>query len=131
MISLKQQIAYDMACAIAEDPEYHDPLPADVQQQLDADIQESLAKLQAFMAEDTIKAFAIVAVGQERTIAMVTAVGSAAARLVMVMVDKATEVAAEVMEDEVEQVLADPRVLDLFLRARAEKEFDEKKSWND
>lgn len=31
MISLKQQIAYDMACDIAKDPERHDPLPADVQ----------------------------------------------------------------------------------------------------
>ena len=131
MISLKQQIAYDMACDIAKDPEYHDPLPADMQQQLDADIQETLAKLQAFMAEDTIKAFAVVAVGQERTMAVFTAVGCAAARLGMVMVDKGTEVAAKVMEGKVEQVLADPRGLDLFLRARAEEELDEKESWND
>lgn len=27
--------------------------------------------------------------------------------------------------------MAAPRVLDLFLEARAEKEFDEKESWND
>ena len=130
MISLKQQIAYDMACDIAKDPEHHDPLPADVQRTLDADIQESLAKLQAFMAEDTIKAFALVAIGQERTLATVSAVGGATARLAMVMVDKGTEVAAEMMEDYVEQVLADQRGLDLFLEARAEKEFDEKESWN-
>lgn len=130
MISLKQQIAYDMACDIAKDPEYHDPLPADMQRTLDAEIQESLAKLQAFMAKDTIKAFAIVAVGQERTLATVSAVGGATARLAMVMVDKGTEVAAEMMEDYVEQVLADQRGLDLFLEARAEKEFDEKESWN-
>lgn len=131
MISLKQQIAYDMACDIAGDPEHHDPLPADVQRMLDAGIQESLAKLQAFMARDTVKALTIVAVGQERTLAEVTAVGGAAARLAMVMVDKGTEVAAEMMEDVVEQVLAHPRGLDLFLEARAEKEFDEKESWND
>ena len=130
MISLKQQIAYDMACDIAKDPEHHDPLPADMQRTLDADIQESLAKLQAFMAEDTIKAFALVAIGQERTLATVSAVGGATARLAMVMVDKGTEVAAEMMEDYVEQVLADQRGLDLFLEARAEKEFDEKESWN-
>ena len=130
MISLKQQIAYDMACDIAKDPERHDPLPADVQRELDADIQETLAKLQAFMAGDTIKAFAIVAVGQERTLATINAVGDAAARLAVVMVDKGTEVAAEMMEDYVEQVLAHPRGLDLFLEARAEKEFDEKESWN-
>ena len=130
MISLKQQIAYDMACDIAKDPEHHDPLPADMQRTLDADIQESLAKLQAFMAEDTIKAFALVAIGQERTLATVSAVGGATARLAMVMVDKGTEVAAEMMEDYVEQVLAHPRGLDLFLEARAEKEFDEKESWN-
>lgn len=131
MISLKQQIAYDMACDIAKDPEHHDPLPADVQRELDADIQESLAQLQAFMAEDTVKAFAFVAVGQERTMATtINAVGAAAARLAMVMVDKGTEVAAEMMEDEIEQVLAHPRGLDLFLEARAEKEFDEKESWN-
>lgn len=128
MISLKQQIAYDMACEIAKDPEHHDPLPADMQQQLDADIQETLAKLQAFMAGDTVKALTIVAVGQERTMAAVTASGGAAARLAMVMVDKGTELAADMMEDEVEQVLADPRGLDLFLEARAEKEFDEKES---
>lgn len=130
MISLKQQIAYDMACDIAKDPEHHDPLPADMQRTLDAGIQESLAKLQAFMAEDTIKALTIVAVGQERTLATVSAVGGATARLAMVMVDKGTEVAAEMMEDYVEQVLADQRGLDLFLEARAEKEFDEKESWN-
>ena len=131
MISLKQQIAYDMACDIAKDPEHHDPLPADVQRTLDAGIQESLAKLQAFMAEDTVKALTIVAVGQERTLATVSAVGGATARLAMVMVDKGTEVAAEMMEDYVEQVLADQRGLDLFLEARAKKEFDEKESWND
>ena len=131
MISLKQQIAYDMACDIARDPEHHDPLPADVQRTLDADIQESLDKLQAFMAGDTVKALTIVAIGQERTMAEVTALGGAAARLAMVMVDKGTEVAAEMMEDEVERVLAHPRGLDLFLEARAEKEFDEKESWND
>lgn len=131
MISLKQQIAYDMACDIAGDPKHHDPLPADVQRMLDAGIQESLAKLQAFMARDTVKALTIVAVGQERTLAEVTAFGGAAARLAMVMVDKGTEVAAEMMEDVVEQVLAHPRGLDLFLEARAEKEFDEKESWND
>lgn len=130
MISLKQQIAYDMACDIAKDPEHHAPLPADVQRALDADIQESLAKLQAFMAGDTVKALTIVAIGQERTLATVSAVGGAAARLAMVMVDKGTEVAAEMMEDYVEQVLAHPRGLDLFLEARAEKEFDEKESWN-
>ena len=130
MISLKQQIAYDMACDIAKDPEHHDPLPADMQRALDAGIQESLAKLQAFMAEDTVKALTIVAVGQERTLATVSAVGGATARMAMVMVDKGTEVAAEMMEDDVERVLADPRGLDLFLRARAEKEFDEKESWN-
>ena len=130
MISLKQQIAYDMACDIARAPERHDPLPADVQRELDADIQESLAKLQTFMAGDTVKALTIVAVGQERTLATLNAVGGAAARLAMVMVDKGTKVAAEMMEDEVEQVLADPRGLDLFLEARAEKEFDEKESWN-
>ena len=131
MISLKQQIAYDMACTIAGDPERHDPLPADVQRELDADIQESLDKLQTFMAGDTVKALTIVAVGQERTLATLNAVGGAAARLAMVMVEKGTQVAAEMMEDEVEQVLADPRGLDLFLEARAEKEFDEKESWND
>ena len=130
MISLKQQIAYDMAGALASDRKYHDPLPADVQRELDADIQESLAKLQAFMARDTVKALTIVAVGQERTMVEVTAFGGAAARLAMVMVDKGTEVAAELMEDEIEQVLAHPRGLDLFLEARAEKEFDEKESWN-
>lgn len=130
MISLKQQIAYDMACDIAKDPEHHDPLPADVQRTLDAGIQESLAKLQAFMAGDTVKALTIVAIGQERTLATVSAVGGATARLAMVMVDKGTEVAAEMMEDYVEQVLADQRGLDLFLEARAEKEFDEKESWN-
>ena len=130
MISLKQQIAYDMACDIAKDPEHHDPLPADMQRMLDAGIQESLAKLQAFMAGDTVKALTIVAIGQERTLATVSAVGGATARLAMVMVDKGTEVAAEMMEDYVEQVLADPRGLDLFLEARAEKEFDEKESWN-
>ena len=131
MISLKQQIAYDMACTIAGDPERHDPLPADVQRELDANIQESLAKLQAFMAGDTVKALTIVAVGQKRTMAEVTAFGGAAARLAVVMVDKGAEIAAEIMEDEVEQVLAHPRGLDLFLEARAEKEFDEKESWND
>lgn len=130
MISLKQQIAYDMACDIAKDPEHHDPLPADVQRTLDAGIQESLAKLQAFMAGDTVKALTIVAVGQERTLATVSAVGGAAARLAMVMVDKGTEVAAEMMEDYVERVLADRRGLDLFLEARAEQEFNEKESWN-
>lgn len=131
MISLKQQIAYDMACDIAKDPEHHDPLPADVQRTLDAGIQESLAKLQAFMAGDTVKALTIVAIGQERTLATVSAVGGAAARMAMVMVDKGTEVAAEMMEDYVEQVLADQRGLDLFLEARAKTEFDEKESWND
>ena len=131
MISLKQQIAYDMACDIAGDPEYHDPLPADEQRTLDANIQESLDKLQEFMAGDTVKALTIVAIGQERTMAVVTAFGGATARLAMVMVDKGTEVAAEMMEDRVEQVLADPRGLDLFLMARAEKEFNEKESWND
>lgn len=130
MISLKQQIAYDMACDIAKDPEHHAPLPANVQRTLDANIQETLAKLQAFMAEDTVKAFAIVAIGQERTLATLNAFGGATARLAMVMVDKGTEVAAEMMEDYVERVLADPRGLDLFLKARAEKEFDEKESWN-
>ena len=130
MISLKQQIAYDMACDIAKDPEHHDPLPADVQRTLDAGIQESLAKLQAFMAGDTVKALAIVAVGQESTLVTLNAVGNAAARLAMVMVEKGAEIAAEMLADEVEQVLADPRGLDLFLEARAEKEFDEKESWN-
>ena len=130
MISIKQQIAYDMACAIAKDPEHHDPLPADVQRTIDAGIQESLAKLQAFMAEDTIKALTIVAVGQERTLATVSAVGGAAARMAMVMVDKGTEVAAEMTGDYVQEFLADPHGLDLFLEARAEKEFDEKESWN-
>ena len=130
MISLKQQIAYDMACDIAKDPEHHDPLPADVQRALDADIQESLAKLQAFMAEDTIKAFAIVAVGQERTLATLNTVGAAAARLAMVMVDKRTEAAADVMEESIQEFLARDGAIEMFITARAEKEFDEKESWN-
>lgn len=131
MISLKQQIAYDMACYIARAPERHDPLPADVQQQLDADIQEALAKLQAFMAEDTVKAFAFVAVGQERTLATINAVGAAAARLAMVMVDKGTEVAAEMMEESIQEFLGRDGAVEVFINARAEKEFNEKESWND
>ena len=131
MISLKQQIAYDMACDIAKDPERHDPLPADVQRELDADIQETLAKLQAFMAGDTIKAFAIVAVGQERTLTTLNAVGDAAARLAVVMVDKGTEVAAKTTEDYVRDFLAHDGAVEMFISARAEKEFDEKESWND
>ena len=130
MISLKQQIAYDMACDIAKDPEHHDPLPADVQRELDADIQESLAKLQAFMAGDTVKALTIVAVGQERTLATVSAVGGATARLAMVMVDKGTEVAAEMMEESIQAFLAQDGAVEVFISARAEKEFDEKESWN-
>ena len=130
MISLKQQIAYDMAGALARDRKHHDPLPADKQRELDADIQETLAKLQAFMAEDTIKAFAIVAVGQERTLATLNAAGGAAARLAIVMVDKGTEVAADVMEESIQAFLAQDGAVEVFISARAEKEFDEKESWN-
>lgn len=131
MISLKQQIAYDIACDIAGDPEHHDPLPADVQRTIDAGIQESLAKLQAFMAGDTVKALTIVAVGQERTLATVSAVGGAAARLAMVMVDKGTEVAAEMTGDYVQEFLAQDDAVEVFINARAKKEFNEKESWND
>lgn len=131
MISLKQQIAYDMACDIARAPEHHDPIPADVQQQLDADIQEALAKLQAFMTEDTVKAFAFVAIGQERALTTINVAGGAAAILAIALMNQGAKVAAEMMEDEIKQVLAHPRGLDLFLEARAEKEFYEKKSWND